>query len=200
MDTSRLIYASWIANRYFQYACILWGFKTPAMCFYVCRKGWRQSRGSMWVADSNVARLFVIFQHITLLFYIIFLFYFVYKQLQLAEWWETCSFTTGTWVRFPGPLIILILFFQKLSCAAFQALDTMSLTHPTSQVSLEADLKAQKARVPCAQSKRAIGNPRKSTSWRFNGPQIQQHTPIPGPTPPSIWLILLYSFFFQFNF
>ena len=35
---------------------------------------------------------------------------------------------------------------------------------------IKADLKAQKARVPCAQSKRAIGNPRKSNELRTNGP------------------------------
>ena len=77
---------------------------------------------------------------------------------------------SGTWVRFPGPPIISILFFLMLSCAVSKMLNTMHLTHPTSQVSLEVDPKVQKARTPYSGLSACVGDPRKSNDLKLNGP------------------------------
>ena len=134
--TSRSIYGQACANRYYLQACVLGGFKTPAISFILqgqTKKKVEVSRRE-WKVQIH-ARIFFVFQHYWLWFHIIFVFHIINKCNKVLQWLGTCHAILGTWVRFPGPLTIPILFFHWLSCAALQGRFIISPIDPTSQVS-----------------------------------------------------------------
>ena len=107
-----------------------------------------------------------------------------------------CLVISGTWVRFPGPPIIPMLFFPTCSCADSQALDTISLTHPTCHVS-SVQIQRTKSEEYHAQESTALHSIQEvKRAEGSNGPGFNNAPSNSSPHPP--WVYLLFSYFILF--
>ena len=118
--------------------------------------------------------------------------------MRLVQWLAMCLVSVGTWVRFPGPPIILILFFSMLSCADSKIRCTISLTSQRSkcpQMQIQR-MKGDEYHVLSQSMLQAIKESQQALfKWASNlnpTPSNSSHTPLGFNLPFFIFVIFLF--------
>ena len=196
MNISRPIYASWASNRYFHNACILWGFKTPAMCFMFLqeRRRWRA-----WQSGSGQFKLgarFFLFPayNAFVSFNISFLFHLQTRLSDAVVEDVACNlWDLGSIPRSPH---ISLSFFLKCLCAASHQVSIIHLIQesamcPWMQIQGPRKQKHHAQESTTLHSVQKVKRAEGSNGPRFNNaPSFLAQYPLP----------LVYSFPFIFYF
>lgn len=151
----------------------------------VTGKRWRRCmRVWTWLEGLNVSAFFWVLQYNTCFSHILFTFHNNNKSARWLRWLMRWLAGTGTWVRFPGPLIYFIIFTLTCSSVALIQRNTMHPNACACQVSQRINPMARTWIPPCT-----LVNPSTHNSWKskkalFLGQKCFKHTSKKGQTPP----------------
>ena len=128
-------------------------------------------------------------------FIIIFVFHCIYKRAQQFHWQGICLVNAGTWVRFPGPPICLIIFVSMCSSAALIPWPTIYAHAYACQVALMSNPMVRRWILWCTPVNNHTHDQKSQTSLCFSGPELLQSYLHNGPDTP---LVCIFSFSFSF--
>ena len=131
--------------------------------------------------------------------HIIFVFYITNKRVWMLQCLGTWPSTFGTWVRFPGPLIISYYFSKSYFVQHYKRWTPWAFQIQAAKCHQRRS-KGQKVRDTMVWSQRTCRQPKKSSRPCSNGPESQSNTPHFSPHPlgfySSFYFILTFSSFF----
>ena len=114
--------------------------------------------------------------------------------MRLVQWLAMCLVISGTWVRFPGPPIIPILFFLTLSCAAFKRKHIIHLIQESAKCP-SVQIQGPRSEEHHAQESTALHSiPKVNVAEASMGHNSNQTPSNSSPHPPWVYSSLFFYF------